>query len=231
MISLTRIHKSYKNGSILTPVLHDISLEVASGEFLFLVGPSGSGKSTLLSIMGCVLAPDSGTLQMLGKPITGLSKSALTRFRREHMGFVFQRFHLFKGLTATENVRVPLDLMGIGRMQADRAARELLEAVGLADKLDSDINRLSGGQRQRVAVARALVTKPDVVFADEPTASLDAESGRKTVELMRNLAKDRKTTVVVVTHDSRILSYADRVVLLEDGRIAAEPTVDSLTRH
>ncbi len=219
MISAHGIYKSYQNGSVKTPVLRDIHLEVASGEFLFMVGPSGSGKSTLLSIMGCVLAADKGTLHILDKKITGLGKAALTRFRRDHLGFVFQRFHLFKGLTALENVRVPLDLKGVSPGKGNAAAKELLEAVGLGDRMNHEINRLSGGQRQRVAVARALICKPSVVFADEPTASLDAESGKKTVELLRSLAKDRKTTVVVVTHDARILGYADRVVNLEDGQI------------
>ncbi len=219
MISAHGIYKSYQNGSVRTPVLRDIHLEVANGEFLFMVGPSGSGKSTLLSIMGCVLAADKGTLQILDQKITGLGKAALTRFRRDHLGFVFQRFHLFKGLTALENVRVPLDLKGVSSGKGNAAAKELLEAVGLGDRMNHEINRLSGGQRQRVAVARALICKPSVVFADEPTASLDAESGKKTVELLRSLAKDRKTTVVVVTHDARILGYADRVVNLEDGQI------------
>lgn len=224
MISLKGIHKSYRNGAVISPVLHNITLDIERGEFLFLVGPSGSGKSTLLSIMGCVLASDSGTLEILGRSLTGLGKAALTRFRRDHLGFVFQRYHLFQGLTALENVRVPLDLKGINHTKGNAAAAQMLEAVGLADKLDSNIDRLSGGQRQRVAVARALVGKPDVVFADEPTASLDAESGKKTVELMRGLAKDRKTTVVVVTHDARILSYADRIIHLEDGRLGTTQT-------
>ena len=226
MIRAQGIFKSYRNGSIVAPVLKNVDLEVAHGEFLFLVGPSGSGKSTLLSILGCVLGADAGTLEMLGTNIFGLNKRALTCFRRDRLGFVFQRFHLFKGLNALENVRVPLDIRGEAKSVGNRVAKELLDAVGLSDKINSEINRLSGGQRQRVAVARALAGKPEIVFADEPTASLDAESGRKTVELLRALSKERKTTVVVVTHDARILSYADRVVQLEDGKIG-KPSVES----
>jgi putative ABC transport system ATP-binding protein len=219
MIEAKSIIKSYQAGTNKTTVLNDVSLSVKQGEFLFLVGPSGSGKSTLLSILGCVLAADSGSLEMLGQDVTRLKKASLTRFRREHLGFVFQRFHLFRGLTAMENVRVPLDLRGVDKKLGGQRAKEMLASVGLAEKAGSDIGRLSMGQKQRVAVARALIDEPDVVFADEPTASLDAESGRITVELMRALAKERKTTVVVVTHDSRILGYADRVLHLENGKL------------
>jgi putative ABC transport system ATP-binding protein len=151
MIRTKGLFKSYRNGSIIAPVLKDVDLEVAHGEFLFLVGPSGSGKSTLLSILGCVLAADSGSLDMLGKDIFAMDKRALTRFRRDHLGFVFQRFHLFKGLTALENVRVPLDLRGESKSVSNRTARELLEAVGLEDKIGSQINRLSGGHRTGVS--------------------------------------------------------------------------------
>ena len=219
MILAESICKSYQAGSAKTMVLNDVSLSVERGEFLFLVGPSGSGKSTLLSILGCVLAADSGSLHMLGQDVTRLPKAELTRFRRDHLGFVFQRFHLFRGLTAMENVRVPLDLRGVDKTLGGRRAKEMLASVGLSEKAGSDIGRLSMGQRQRVAVARALIDEPDIVFADEPTASLDADSGRVTVELMRALAKERQTTVVVVTHDSRILGYADRVLHLENGKL------------
>lgn len=224
MIFAESICKSYQAGSTKTMVLNNVSLSVDRGEFLFLVGPSGSGKSTLLSILGCVLAADSGSLEMLGQDVTRLPKAALTRFRRDHLGFVFQRFHLFRGLTAMENVRVPLDLRGVDKTLGGRRAKEMLAAVGLSEKVGSDIGRLSMGQRQRVAVARALIDEPDIVFADEPTASLDADSGRVTVELMRALAKERQTTVVVVTHDARILGYADRVLHLENGKLKPAST-------
>lgn len=219
MIVARSISKGYRNGNSWTPVLREIDLAVDPGEFLFLLGPSGSGKSTLLSILGCVLTPDQGQLNILGREVSAMPAAELTLFRREHLGFVFQRFHLFRGLTAVENARVPLDLQGVDKRRGNAEAAALLEAVGLADRLDSEIGRLSMGQRQRVAVARALVTKPRLVLADEPTASLDAESGRQTVELLKGLARDRDATVVVVTHDNRILPYADRVLRVEEGRL------------
>ncbi len=226
MIQAESICKSYRNGPATTPVLQDVSLSVSEGEFLFLIGPSGSGKSTLLSILGCVLTPDLGSLQVLDRDVTSMSVADLTLFRRRHLGFVFQRFHLFRGLTARENVRVPLDLMGTDKSTGNRKAAELLEAVGLGEKLESEIGRLSMGQRQRVAIARALVGEPQLILADEPTASLDAESGRVTVELLKGLARERRTTVVVVTHDARILPHADRVLHLEDGQLRREGTAD-----
>jgi len=219
MIDARGICKSYRNGSTSTPVLRDIGLTVSAGEIVFLVGPSGSGKSTLLSILGCVLAADSGRLTIGDQEVSSMTRAELTRFRRDHLGFVFQRFHLFRGLTAMENVRVPLDLCGVAKTRGNEQSMELLAAVGLRDKLSSQIPRLSMGQRQRVAIARALVTQPQVLLADEPTASLDAASGMNAVELMRTLAQQRRTTVVVVTHDERILSYADRIFRLEDGQL------------
>lgn len=222
MIRAAGIRKSYRNGPVTTPVLRGIDLDVKTGEFLFLLGPSGSGKSTLLSILGCVLTPDAGSLEVLDHPISEMSAAELTLFRRNHLGFVFQRFHLFRGLTAAENARVPLDIRGVDKRTGGRRAKDLLEAVGLGDKIDSEVGQLSIGQRQRVAVARALVGDPPLVLADEPTASLDAESGRQTVELLKRLAKERQTTVIVVTHDSRILPYADRVLHLEAGNLLGE---------
>lgn len=224
IIEAADLAKSYYNGPTASRVLKGVSLTVRSGEFVFLLGPSGSGKSTLLSILGCVLSADAGSLTVRGQDVSTASPAELADFRRNHLGFVFQRFHLFHGLTALENVRVPLDLRGEGRRSGNQQAAELLEAVGLGDKIDCEISRLSMGQRQRVAVARALVGKPDLVFADEPTASLDAESGQVTVELLQRLARERQATVVVVTHDPRILGYADRVLHLENGTLSALPT-------
>lgn len=222
MIQASSICKSYRNGTTVTSVLDQVSLSVEAGEFLFLLGPSGSGKSTLLSILGCVLRPDAGALKILDHDITGMSPAELTRFRLEHLGFVFQRFHLFRGLSARENVRVPLEILGVNRKVGNQKAIQLLEAVGLGEKTESDISRLSMGQRQRVAVARALVTGPNIVFADEPTASLDGESGRATIELLRDLASESGTTVIVVTHDVRILGYAERILHLDNGQLHSE---------
>lgn len=223
-VSAERICKAYRTGSITTNVLNGVDLQITRRECVFLLGPSGSGKSTLLSILGCVLSPDSGRLMLANEDVTNYGPRERARFRREHIGFVFQRFHLFAGLTALENVLVPLDLVAHPRRAARLKAHELLAAVGLAEKAKNRINQLSMGQRQRVAVARALAADPDIVFADEPTASLDSESGQITVKLLRNLVKEQGRTVIVVTHDTRILHFADRILHLKDGRIAAEST-------
>lgn len=216
------IQKAYRSGTATTPVLRDVNLRVPPGECLFLVGPSGSGKTTLLSILGCMLAPDAGRLTVLGEDVAGLNSKGQARFRRERIGFVFQRFHLFDGLRAWENVRVAFDLLGYPAGQGRRESLRLLDSVGLADRADYRISQLSMGQRQRVALARALAGDPQLILADEPTASLDAESGQNAVQILRDLCKSSGKTAVIVTHDSRIFSMADRILKLADGRIAGE---------
>ncbi len=216
------LSKAYRNGAVVAPVLQGIDLEITRGECLFLVGPSGSGKTTLLSILGCVLSPDSGVLEILGEDVTGYSSTEQARFRREKVGFVFQRFHLFDALTAIENVRVAFELMGIAAAEATRQSRELLALVGLADKEESRVTRLSMGQRQRVALARALAGNPELILADEPTASLDADAGLNAMQVLKDLCHSLNKTVVVVTHDSRILPIADRILRLADGRIISD---------
>ncbi|MGE5193106.1 MAG: ABC transporter ATP-binding protein [Deltaproteobacteria bacterium] len=216
------LSKAYRNGAIAAPVLQGIDLEITRGECLFLVGPSGSGKTTLLSILGCVLSADGGVLEILGEDVTRYSSTEQARFRREKVGFVFQRFHLFDALTAVENVRVAFELMGIPSAEATRLSRDLLALVGLADKADSRVTCLSMGQRQRVALARALAGDPELILADEPTASLDADSGFHAMQVLKDLCHSLQKTVVVVTHDSRILPIADRILKLADGRIVAD---------
>ncbi|QDU41814.1 Macrolide export ATP-binding/permease protein MacB [Symmachiella dynata] len=218
------IEKTYRSGAIKTTVLHGIDLEVMRGECVFLVGPSGSGKTTLLSILGCILSPDSGTLQILDQDVSRLNAKQQARFRRENIGFVFQRFHLFDGLRAWENVKVALDLLGYPSRLAQSESRRLLDLVGLSDRADHRSTQLSMGQRQRVALARALAGDPDLILADEPTASLDAESGASAMKTLNTLAKSLGKTVVVVTHDSRIFSMADRILHLVDGRINESTT-------
>jgi putative ABC transport system ATP-binding protein len=169
--------------------------------------------------VGCILSPDSGAIELLGQDVTRFGPRDQAKFRRNYIGFVFQRFHLFRGLTASENVRVPLNLIGQSTVIAQRECLRLLEAVGIADKAHSPISQLSMGQRQRVALARALAADPELILADEPTASLDASSGLKAMNLLRDLTKRMGKTVVVVTHDSRILPLADRILQLEDGRV------------
>ncbi len=222
VIRATNIHKSYRTGGESTPVLHGVSLAVRRGECLFLVGPSGSGKTTLLSILGCVLSSDTGNVEILGQDVTRFRLPEQARFRREQVGFVFQRFHLFNALTALENVRVPLDLVDCPKDVSQTRSLELLTRVGLAEKAHSRVTQLSMGQRQRVALARALAGDPPLILADEPTASLDAENGFNAMQLLRDLCRSLGKTVIVVTHDSRIFPLADRMLKLVDGQIVSE---------
>ena len=222
-IAVRRLTKTYTEGASSSPALRGIDLDVEAGELMMLMGPSGSGKTTLLSIMGCILSPSSGSVRIRGKEVANLHQKELPRVRLENIGFVFQGFNLFPTLTALENVELMLDLKGIRGEDAKRRAGELLEQVGLGEKLESFPADLSGGQKQRVAVARALAGDPQIILADEPTAALDSHTGRNVIEMMRRLAHERGRAVVVVTHDSRVLDLADRIVRIEDGLIAQTP--------
>lgn len=217
VVQISNLHKAYRRGTTSTPVLRGVNLTIERGECVFLVGPSGCGKSTLLSILGCILSPDEGDVSLFGHDIRDLSESDRTQLRRDRVGFVFQRFHLIRGLNAYDNVRVPLRLQGVGARKARRRVLELLETVGLADHVHADPENLSAGQSQRVAFARALVSDPDLILADEPTASLDDASGQDAMTLLRKLIKEQHKTAIVVTHDTRIFRYADRVCAMHDG--------------
>ncbi|HVA47702.1 MAG TPA: ABC transporter ATP-binding protein [Pirellulales bacterium] len=230
VIRAAGLMKSYQTGEERCPVLRGVDFSVARGECVYLVGPSGSGKTTLLSILGCVLSADAGLLNILGLDVLRFSPREQARFRREKIGFVFQRFHLFDALTAAENVCVPLDLLGWPKARSRDKALELLSLVGLRDKASCRVTRLSMGQRQRVAFARALAGGPEVILADEPTASLDADAGFNAMRILKNLCRDLKKTVVVVTHDSRIYSMADRILRLADGRIVEELAQSAVPR-
>ena len=213
------VHKVYLRGSTSTPVLAGVDLTVQRGECVFLAGPSGSGKTTLLSIFGCILSADGGRVWLLDQDILTLDEAQRSALRRDRIGFVFQRFHLIRGLTAIDNVCVPLVLRGVTRQAARKRAAVLLEAVGLAEKATADPRSLSAGQCQRVALARALVGDPELILADEPTASLDATNGQEVMGLLKRLTTEKGGTAVVVTHDQRIFHFADRVCWLENGRI------------
>jgi putative ABC transport system ATP-binding protein len=219
VVELRGVSKSYTRGSAATWVVDEVDLSVGRGEYVFLVGPSGSGKTTLLSIIGCVLSPDHGSVRIMGEDVRDLTKNAAAELRREKIGFVFQRFHLIRGLTAAENVAVPLTLAGWRKADANRRAAELLALVDLKDKADMQPHRLSVGQCQRVAFARALAADPDLILADEPTASLDAKSGQRAIELLRQLTAESGKSVIVVTHDHRILHFADRILHMENGKV------------
>jgi putative ABC transport system ATP-binding protein len=209
----------FRAGTESTSVLQGIDLEIPQGEIQLLMGPSGSGKTTLLSILAGILTPTSGTVHLLGQEITGMSKDELSRFRLKNIGFIFQGFNLFPALTAVENVEVALRMKGIRRQEAHNQAKELLVEVGLGQRMNHVPRDLSGGQKQRVAIARALAGNPKLIMADEPTASLDSHSGHMVIDLLRQLAKDNGRTVLIVTHDSRLIDVADRVTYLEDGRL------------
>jgi len=219
-IEVRDLTKKYDDGTAGTLALRGIDVDVHPGELLMLMGPSGSGKTTLLSIMGCILTATSGSIRVDGREVVGLSEKQLPALRLEHIGFVFQGFNLFPTLTAGENVELMLDLKGISAAKAKKRAQELLEQVGLSEKYASFPSDLSGGQKQRVAIARALAGDPGIILADEPTAALDSHTGRTVMEMMSDLAHKRNRAVVIVTHDSRVLNFADRIVRIEDGAIA-----------
>jgi putative ABC transport system ATP-binding protein len=219
-IAVRSLIKKYDEGTSGTLALRGVDVDVHPGELLMLMGPSGSGKTTLLSIMGCILAATSGSVRVAGREVVGLSEKQLPALRLEHIGFVFQGFNLFPTLTAGENVELMLDLKGASSAKAKLRAHELLEQVGLAEKYGAFPADLSGGQKQRVAIARALAGDPGIILADEPTAALDSHTGRTVMEMMTELAHMRGRAVVIVTHDSRVVNYADRIVRIEDGAIA-----------
>jgi putative ABC transport system ATP-binding protein len=219
-VSVQGLTKTYESGATAVHALDNVSLDVQSGEVMMLMGPSGSGKTTLLSIMGCILRPTSGSVRIRGREIVGLGEKELPRIRLDNIGFIFQGFNLFPTLTAGENVELALDLKNIRGRQARRRAGELLEQVNLSDKYASYPADLSGGQKQRVAIARALAGEPEIILADEPTAALDSTSGRVVMKLLRSLAHEHGRAIVTVTHDNRTLDFADRIVRIEDGKIA-----------
>jgi putative ABC transport system ATP-binding protein len=226
-ISARDISKTYAQGEAAMRALDSVDIDVHRGELILLMGPSGSGKTTLLSIMGCILRPSGGTINILGREVTSLHERELPRVRLEHIGFVFQGFNLFPTLTAEANVALALDLKGVKRRDAFTRAAALLEQVGLGHKRDSYPADLSGGQKQRVAIARAIAGDPPIILADEPTAALDGHSGHAIMDLLRRLAHERDRAVVIVSHDSRMLGYADRIVHLEDGRLVDSEATSS----
>lgn len=214
--------KTYREGATELRALREVDLDVRAGELTLLMGPSGSGKTTLLSILGCILRASEGSLELLGENVSELPESELPRIRRDAIGFVFQGFNLFPTLTAAENVALALDVRGVRGSEARRIAEKLLSEVGLAEKLNAFPAELSGGQKQRIAVARAIASNPPILLADEPTAALDSTSGRAVIELLQRLAHRQGRAVVMVTHDPRVLSFGDRIIHLEDGKILRE---------
>ncbi len=216
-ISIRNLSMIMESGHQMFTILKDINWEVTKGNIELLMGPSGSGKTTLLSILAGILTPTSGNVFILGEDITKMSSSQLAKFRLKNIGFVFQSFNLFPALTALENIELTLNLKGIKGKKAKESAKDLLDHVGLNDKLNYLPRDLSGGQKQRVAIARSLAGRPPLIMADEPTAALDSVNGHAVIELLRKLAKEEGCTVLMVTHDPRMLDVADDVAYLEDG--------------
>ena len=222
VLEATEIVKSFGEGDTATLVLRGISAKVETGEFVALVGPSGSGKSTFLSIAGTLLAPTSGSLRVAGQEALRLQENALCALRNRHLGFVFQFHHLLPDFTALENVLMPT-YGAHARGDSSRQARalSLLDRVGLSERMSFRPTQLSGGQKQRVAVARALIMKPELVLADEPTGNLDRENSDEVIALLRELSRDEGTAFLISTHDESIAHRCDRILSLEDGRLGA----------
>ncbi len=221
------IVKFLGDGAGRVQALKGVGLAVSGGEMTLLMGPSGSGKTTLLSILGCMLTPTSGTVLLGGQTITGANPEQLAKIRRENIGFVFQSYHLFPTLTALDNVRLALDVRGDNSARAQQKSKEALARVGLALKMKSYPRELSGGEQQRVAIARAIVGSASIILADEPTAALDSENGHAIMVLLAEIAKDRERGVLVVTHDPRIVPFANRIVRIEDGKIVGEERAET----
>jgi putative ABC transport system ATP-binding protein len=223
MISVEKVYKVYETGAQRVTALRDVSLEIASGEFVALAGPSGSGKTTLLNLIGCLDSITSGEITLCGAPLARLDARSRNAMRRDRVGFVFQNYNLIPVLSARENVALALEVIGdlSARAVKDRVDRMLAE-VGLSGLEDRRPAELSGGQQQRVSIARALVKDPPLVLADEPTANLDSHTGEETIELMESLNRLHGTTFVFATHDQMVMAHARRVVRLRDGEIAAD---------
>ena len=222
IIKIKNLVKIFNDSAQEVRAVDGVTLDISAGEFTAIVGPSGSGKTTLLNLIGGLDAPTSGSLHVDGKDIAQLTEREMTAFRLHHIGFVFQAYNLIPVLTAKENVAFVMELQGRKKDEINKRAAELLEAVGLGDRMDSRPAKLSGGQQQRVAVARALASKPKFVLADEPTANLDSKSAENLLDIMERLNKQEGVTFVFSTHDPRIVAKARRIITLEDGKVISD---------
>jgi putative ABC transport system ATP-binding protein len=226
IVSVKDAVKNYTLGKVVVPALRGVTLDVNQGDFISIAGPSGSGKTTLLNLIGCVDTPTSGLVEVAGKNTSQLSERELTNLRLNTIGFIFQSFNLVSVLTVFQNVELPLLLQkSIGGEERRTRVLGLLEKVGLRDHAEHRPSELSGGQRQRVAIARALVTRPQLVLADEPTANLDSVTGQNILDLMRELNRTEGTTFIFSTHDQKVMSYANAVLKLEDGKFLGRESV------
>lgn len=226
LLSVKQLYKSYKEGNEVIHVLRDVNVDIMKGERVAIMGPSGTGKTTFLNIISGLDKPDKGTVIVAGNDLTTMSVAERTRFRRTHVGFVFQHFNLIHSMTALENVSLPLLMTGHSLKEAKKMAEQLLDRVGLLDRKDAYPHVLSGGERQRVAIARALIHRPTVVFADEPTGNLDRDHSEQVLRLMKELSDEFEQTMVIVTHDATVAKICDRIYHL-NGQLK-EVTIDSL---
>jgi putative ABC transport system ATP-binding protein len=222
ILQTSHLTKIYQMGEVSVIALDDVDFSVAKGEFVAIMGPSGSGKSTLLHMLGGLDAPSSGEILLARQPLEDLSDDQIARVRRQKVGFIFQFYNLLPTLSAAENVALPLLIDGKTLTEVRSQVDELLEMVGLSDRADHRPEQLSGGQQQRVAIARAFVNQPEIVLADEPTGNLDSRAGTAILELLRRVCRELEATIIMVTHDARAASYADRVVFLKDGQVIHE---------
>jgi putative ABC transport system ATP-binding protein len=223
-LEMTSVSRVYGEGPAQVIAVDDINLCAGMGQVVMIVGPSGSGKTTLLSLAGCLLKPTAGSIRVMGREVAGLTERELPQIRLRHIGFVFQSFHLLAPLDARENVLIAMNLAGKRGSDASERADALLGELGLAERSQRRVHELSAGEQQRVAIARALANQPDVLLADEPTASLDSQTGRKVMQLLASAVARKETgALIVVTHDTRVLKFADRVLWMEDGHLGEKP--------
>jgi len=230
VLAVHKLYKSIHSGTHQVEILRGIDFEIPAGQFAAIEGPSGSGKSTLLGLMAGLDTPSSGDILIDGESIVGLSEDSMAILRGRKIGFVFQSYQLIPTLNAIENVTLPLDLTGSAGAESDKRAAELLEQVGLGDRLDHYPVQLSGGEQQRVALARAFVSRPPIVLADEPTGNLDSRNGELVLEMLRSLNRTEGTTLILVTHDSALASQADRRIVLRDGLVVSDALTDAHPR-
>ncbi|MEE4294827.1 MAG: ABC transporter ATP-binding protein [Xanthomonadales bacterium] len=221
MIHTADLCRRFHVGDSWVHALDHVDLHVDKGEFVAVMGASGSGKSTLMNILGCLDTPDEGNYRLLDNEVAALDDDELSRIRNQHIGFVFQSFHLLPRLTALENVMLPLRYSDVDLAEAQRVATQLLQRLGLSDRMDHKPNQLSGGQRQRVAIARSMINQPPLLLADEPTGNLDSKTSVEIMELFTEL-NDRGQTIVMVTHEDEIAAHAGRVIHMRDGRIESD---------
>ena len=221
IIKLENVWKIYQLGKVELPVLRGISLEITPGVFVVILGPSGSGKSTLLNMIGCLDLPTKGSVFLAGRDISKMSEDELAQVRGEKIGFIFQQFNLLPNLSALENVMMPMIFQGKPEPEREKRAKYLLNSLELGDRISHRPAELSGGEQQRIAIARSLINNPEIIVADEPTGNLDSTTGRKIMEILIDLHKNKGKTIIVVTHDPTIANYSNQIIRIKDGQLVS----------